>query len=91
MFFVGAAVTLLIGMLVAFVIKIYKRRYQASNSSTNGLKGDSIKMQSQAPPQHPAKRQHKVLVIITWSNFKLCSSEEKEICVIILMRNHSKS
>ena len=51
MFVVGAAVTLAIVLVVIFAIQIYKRRRQASKSSSSVLAVDTIEMQNETAPE----------------------------------------
>ena len=49
MFFVGAGVTLVIGLFVLIVIQIYKRRRQAWKASSNVPAVDTVEMGNQSP------------------------------------------
>ena len=49
MFFVGAGVTLVIGLFVLIVIQIYKRRRQAKKTSSSVPAVDTVEMGNQSP------------------------------------------
>ncbi len=66
MFFVGAGVTLVIGLFVLIVIQIYKRRRQAKKTSSNVRAVDTVEMENQSPaPRAELDQSNQVCVYIS--------------------------